>query len=189
MTYTSDWFKHNIPEWLDWLGKFKDRNNLRFLEIGCFEGRATIWLFENILTGNFCRMSVIDTFEGSMENNNIEKRNIEKNFRINLKKHLHKLNIYKGKSQDLLRSLDLRPCEFDFIYIDGSHIAADVLEDAVLSWRLLKSGGVMIFDDYGWNMYKDPKLCPAMAINSFLSVFEGQYKLIGKSYQVCVQKI
>jgi hypothetical protein len=39
---------------------------------------------------------------------------------------------------------DRRGCE------DGSHRARDVLEDAVLSWPLLKVGGIMLFDDYLW---------------------------------------
>lgn len=32
------------------------------------------------------------------------------------------------------------------VYIDGSHWAKDVLTDAVMAWRLLKEGGVMILD-------------------------------------------
>ena len=39
---------------------------------------------------------------------------------------------------------------FDMIYIDGNHEPEFVLEDAVLSFRKLKKGGWMIFDDYGW---------------------------------------
>ena len=36
------------------------------------------------------------------------------------------------------------------VYVDGSHHARDVLQDAVLAWGLLRPGGYMIFDDYGW---------------------------------------
>jgi predicted O-methyltransferase YrrM len=50
-----------------------------------------------------------------------------------------------GPSQVELRKLPLGA--YDLIYIDGSHFPADVLEDAVLSWRLLKPGGMLIFDD------------------------------------------
>jgi predicted O-methyltransferase YrrM len=39
---------------------------------------------------------------------------------------------------------------FDIVYIDGNHEPEYVLEDAVLSFRKLKKGGIMIFDDYGW---------------------------------------
>jgi len=37
---------------------------------------------------------------------------------------------------------------YDIVYIDGSHVANDVLQDAVLVWQLVKVGGFMIFDDY-----------------------------------------
>ena len=37
---------------------------------------------------------------------------------------------------------------FDIIYIDGNHEPEYVLEDAVLSFRKLKPGGIIIFDDY-----------------------------------------
>ena len=48
----------------------------------------------------------------------------------------------------VLRRLPLE--SFDIIYIDGSHAVNDVLEDAVLSFRLLKPEGILIFDDYRW---------------------------------------
>jgi hypothetical protein len=39
---------------------------------------------------------------------------------------------------------------FDLIDVDGSHLAADVLQDAVLSFHLLRSAGLPIFDDCLW---------------------------------------
>jgi hypothetical protein len=45
--------------------------------------------------------------------------------------------------------LRLLPLNFyDFVYIDGSHLASDVLEDAVLSWAVVQVGDMIIFDDY-----------------------------------------
>ncbi len=32
------------------------------------------------------------------------------------------------------------------IYIDGSHCPPDVLTDAVMAWKLLTDGGIMILD-------------------------------------------
>jgi len=61
---------------------------------------------------------------------------------------------------------------FDCIYIDADHRAAGVLEDAVLSWRLLKGGGIMILDDYGWNLYENPFKCPKRGIDAFLDAFQ-----------------
>jgi predicted O-methyltransferase YrrM len=59
---------------------------------------------------------------------------------------------------------------FDIIYIDGNHQPEFVLEDAVLSFRKLKQGGVMIFDDYGWG---GPDLTQR-GIDAFLSGYRDK---------------
>jgi hypothetical protein len=79
--------------------------------------------------------------------------------------------------------------EFDAAYLDGSHIAADVLEDAVLTWRLLKPGGVLIFDDYRWDLYRDSVRSPGPGIDAFLAGFAGQYDVLHKDYQVILRKL
>ena len=40
------------------------------------------------------------------------------------------------------------------IYIDACHDSQYVMTDAMLSWKVLKVGGYLIFDDYGWNLLK-----------------------------------
>lgn len=49
----------------------------------------------------------------------------------------------------------MRNERFDFIYVDGSHRSPDVIYDAILSFGLLKKGGIMIFDDYQGGPYDD----------------------------------
>lgn len=50
---------------------------------------------------------------------------------------------------------NMRNERFDFIYVDGSHRSPDVIYDAILSFGLLKKGGIMIFDDYQGGPYDD----------------------------------
>jgi predicted O-methyltransferase YrrM len=97
-----------------------------------------------------------------------------------------KVTRIKGLSGNVIRAWE--PEIFDFIYIDGSHNAADVLEDAVLSWRLLKPGGILTFDDYEWRWYSDPKYQPKMAIDAWMQIHEDKYDLVRKEYQVTVRK-
>jgi predicted O-methyltransferase YrrM len=52
---------------------------------------------------------------------------------------------------------------FDFIYIDESHQAADVLSDLTLSFPLCKIGGLITCDDYMWSFGADPGSIPKMA--------------------------
>ena len=187
--YTHDWFSNNIGYWTELLSELKGKPDLSFLEIGCYEGKATHWLCSNILTDPTSTITVVDTFAGSNEHRGrVDFSDTEDNFRANLAEFIpEKVNIFKGKSQDYLR--DINACMYDFIYIDGSHTAPDVLEDAVLAWRLLKPEGIMVFDDYAWDAYKDnPELNPRLAIDSFLAVMVGHYQLLQKSYQVAIKK-
>ncbi|KAH8069879.1 methyltransferase domain-containing protein [Aureococcus anophagefferens] len=60
-----------------------------------------------------------------------------------------KVDVRKGDSALRVAELLLAGREFDFIYVDGSHRATDVLLDVSLAWRLLRSDGrgVMLLDD------------------------------------------
>ena len=74
-------------------------------------------------------------------------------------------------------------------YVDGCHWTANVLEDAVLAFRLLKPSAVMAFDDYLWD---DPghnqEGRPKAAIDVFLSIDAQKIELLHRDYQVWVRK-
>lgn len=79
-----------------------------------------------------------------------EQADIFECFQANLDAaHLtHLTTVLREQSGDALRRLE--PRSFDLIYVDGNHEAEYVLEDAILAFRLLKPGGTIVFDDYGW---------------------------------------
>jgi len=80
---------------------------------------------------------------------------------------------------------------FDIIYIDGNHDPEYALEDAVLSFRKLKVGGLMIFDDYGF----DGPDGTCKGIDGFLSGYHKRVQLIHKKWtgwglaQVFIRKV
>jgi predicted O-methyltransferase YrrM len=82
---------------------------------------------------------------------------------------------------------------FDFIYIDGSHQAADVLLDACLAFKLLRKGGVLCFDDYTWKYpieHGGILMSPKMGIDSFLNVHHDQVRyLMMPLYQLFIIKV
>lgn len=184
-----DWFSEQIPWWEEQLARFKGKPNLHFLEVGSFEGRSAVWLLENILTAPTSKLTCIDTFGGSPEHENkqLHISKIERHFRHNIKESgsEEKVIVKKGYSRDLLPGLTQGT--YDCVYIDGSHKASDVLEDAILSKLLLKKGGVIIFDDYIWEEGDDEWDRPKIAIDAFLEVYKGQYKLLYKGKQVIVE--
>jgi predicted O-methyltransferase YrrM len=189
--FSQDWFSYHIPNWSAWLNAWKNKPHLRFLEIGSYEGRATRWLLDNILTHPTVRMYCIDTFQGSMENISEDMNFIKQNFFHNIKPYKKKIRTFIDSSQKVIRNHPdiFLENSFDFIYIDGSHQACHVLEDAILSFRLLKRGGLMVFDDYEWQLYEDPKLNPKLAIDAWLACFAEQYEMIHQDWQVCIKKI
>jgi predicted O-methyltransferase YrrM len=187
--FTVDWFSYNIPIWTHFLNELKDKPNLHFLEIGSFQGRSTIWLLENILTNNTSKITCIDTFEGSIEHNIHFQNDIKNLFDIfshNISKFKNKVNIIKNKSQNALKHIN---DQYDFIYIDGDHKASSVIEDAILSFSLLKKGGIMIFDDYMWFEMKKYIDNPKIAIDAFLEIYADKITILYKNCQVIIEKL
>lgn len=189
--FTHDWFSRNIPLLLEYLKDIIGKPNLQFLEIGSWEGRSTCWFLEKILTHESSQITCIDTFAGeaylNLEQNVLE--NVESRFdwNINLVGVAEKVKKYIGESQYILRNLPLDT--YDLIYIDGCHLAIDVLGDAVLSWGLLKKGGLMLFDDYDKIFPENPSQNTSIAIDAFVNCFAPKIKLLHKSHQVYLQKL
>ena len=48
--FTQDWFSHNIENFIIIKEMLPQCNSI--LEVGCFEGRATCWMLENMLPNN-----------------------------------------------------------------------------------------------------------------------------------------
>ena len=192
--YTQDWFSINIPVWEQQLPRFANQADLRVLEIGSWEGRSTCWLLDNILTHPTARITCVDTFAGSVEHDVMcadgTVQTIEQRFDANVAKTGKAEQVRKmiGASQTVLRSLI--PNAYHLAYIDGSHVACDVLEDAVLTWRLVKVGGVIIFDDYGFRFPEGiTEQPPQPAIDAFKTIFQHKVKLLHQGYQVLLEKI
>jgi len=80
--------------------------------------------------------------------------------------------IYTKRKPSRFAIPELRNDYFDAFYIDGNHEPEAVLEDGVLSFRKLKPGGWLIFDDYGWG---GPDMTQR-GIDAFISGYHKQTK-------------
>jgi len=187
--FTTDWFSHNITNWSEILKSLKDKPNLNFLEVGCWEGKATCWLLENILTDKSSKITVVDTFGGSPEEKGMEGLdfdNVLSRFKYNTSEYKDQIIINQGYSSTVLKQLNPKEYQYDFAYIDASHTAYGTLEDAILVHPLIKSGGIIIFDDYLW---KDPNRTsptesPELGIDCFYNIYSDFYNVLFQGYQV-----
>lgn len=191
--FEQDWFSRNIANWEKLLASLKHQPDLRVLEIGSWEGRSTCWLLDNLLTHASARITCIDSFQGSVEHQQMsmpeQLAGLEQRFdqNIALSGAADKVRKLVGQSQDVLRSLPLD--YFHLLYVDGSHLASDVLSDAVLGWGLVKVGGLIIFDDYDFQFTQNPLQNPKVGIDGFLSAFSAKIKILQRDYQVVVEKV
>jgi len=178
-SFTADWMSGAVEHWRQNLAKFAGRPGVRMLEIGSYEGRSAIWFLENILTHSDSRLLCVDPFSD---------RRQEMRFDHNMKLCSAQARLEKrpGRSEAVLPQL--QRASFDLIYVDGSHDAPFVLLDAMLSWELLKPGGILLFDDYEWEPQLPPERRPKLAIDLFLESHAGRYDLLRKGYQVVIEK-
>jgi predicted O-methyltransferase YrrM len=131
----------------------------------------------------------VDTFEGSEEHHlaGIDCEDLFHDTKERLSRFGLQAIIYKSLSDEFLRHYDGLP--LDFVYVDAAHDAMNVMRDAVLSFDLLKIGGVMIFDDRDWHVMPDPVDCPGLAIDSFIACYARRLEIIGWGYQAAVKKL
>jgi predicted O-methyltransferase YrrM len=187
MTTYPNWFDGQKYNFEIYLSHLQGKSNLKFLQIGVYTGDASIWLCENILTDETSFLYDIDTWTGSDEKEH-EKIDFDKILEY------YKERIGSLKSTAWLRMTsneyfaNTKNIEFDFIYIDGDHVAEQVAKDAENAWKVLKPNGIMAFDDYMWGQDLPPHLTPRPAIDDFLEKYEGMYTLLTKEYQVWIQK-
>ena len=190
MTDYPNWFaqtaQHNFEQFLTPLA---GTDYLNFLQLGVFTGDASVWLCENILTGDYCHLYDVDTWRGSdeEEHKSMDFVSVYDTYRQKTG-HYHQIEKATQTTVEFLTKFNTDKC-FDFIYVDADHTTVGVILDAELAWPLLKSGGIMAFDDYTWGHESgDPRLAPMVGIDLFLHRHEGDYELLTKNTQVWVKK-
>lgn len=189
-TFSTDWAAHHFFMWAELLHPLRQKP-ARILEIGSWEGRSALF-FLNYL--RFSRIVCVDPFGGNVEHQldpyfaDLALKS-EGRFDGNLAAFAGRVEKVKGSSTSVLPEFGISGRRFDLAYIDGSHMAADVYRDAVLTWSLMDPGGIVIFDDYEWEMMEDERERPKLGIDTFLRTIEGRYRELHRSWQLAIEKI
>lgn len=172
--FTCDWTSRNTAAWREHLGHLAGRP-ARGLEVGSYEGRSACWWLEHVLAHPDSRLTCVDVWHVP---------EVEARFRLNVAEFGDRVEIIKRYSAAALRELPL--LGFDFAYIDGAHEGMNVLEDGVLAWRLVKVGGLLIFDDYEFT--NDRRVVqPKTAIDAFISIYPAE--VLYRGWQVILKKV
>ena len=179
--YTQDWFSYHEAHWSGHFGHLAGRSGLNAIEIGSFEGRSACWIVQHLLTGENSRLICVEPFEQYED----QERNFDHNIRV--AGCTDKIVKLRGRSQQVLPYLAGE--SFDFVYVDGSHLVLDVLQDAAMCWPLIRPGGTLVFDDYEHPLFPDSLgMSAGPAIDAFLSMLSGRYELIFADWQVALRK-
>jgi len=144
------------------------------VEIGSYEGSSAVWIAQNLLTAPGSRLYCIDHWRGLEEERARFTRNIATLPDPDL------VTVLDSTSREALVRLEAGGLKADFVYVDGSHAAPDVLSDLVLGFGLLKVGGVLICDDYLWAdaRFDGGSLLgrPKLAIDAFTTIYADKIK-------------
>ena len=178
------WFSKAKPEFQKFLTPLSGQN-VNFLQIGAFAGDASFWMLKEVLTNTDSQLFDVDTWEGSEEHIDLKKKfdQIEAAYDA---KVISFTNVVKNKmtSDDFFA---INRIKFDFIYIDGDHSSYQVAIDAENALKVCQVGGIIAFDDYGWEGMKYEVSRPKQAVDKFLKTHEKRLIVLHKQYQVWVR--
>ena len=186
--FTNDWFEQTAKENFERILPALCKDPGLVIEIGSYEGKASIWMLEHLKPR---ALMMVDTWKGGAEHAGIDMEAVKKRCIQNIKNCKNgktHIAVLEGKSVCALCSL-FEPVEdgaknpvADFIYIDGSHAAQDVLADACVGYALLRDGGIMAFDDYTWAEKQRSELNPLdnprLAIDAFYNIYRRNLQII-----------
>jgi predicted O-methyltransferase YrrM len=204
LTFSTDDFSEFAQTWSALLAQFRPR---RILEIGSYEGRSTCFIIAEATTFGSVDLHCMDTFGGSEEHriSKLDLSDLERRFDRNTAIALEQLDpdrhctLTKHKTDSFHGLAKLIATgfagSFDMIYVDGSHLAHDVLKDMVLSFELLRVGGLLIADDYLWyertrrTRHLTQVTHPKPAVDAFVNVNHFRLKLLqAPLYQLYLQR-
>ena len=181
-----NWFKITAQENFErFLIPLAGQDNLTFLQLGAYTGDASLWMLENVLTGQNSILIDVDTWQGSDEeiHKEMDFSDVESTYDTKIRGRA-----VKQKKTTVEYLLD-NNFEYDFVYVDADHTAASALIDGELAWQYLKPNGILAFDDYTWGPDLPAHLSPKLGVNLFIHRYQGQFENLVVNGQVWLRKL
>ena len=186
-----NWFDaYAKPNFEQFLIPLAGQQNLAFLQLGVYTGDASVWMLDKVLITEGNHLIDVDTWEGSDE-----EAHKSLDFVSVYDTYCRKTDHYPQRHKVTQTTVEFLTSEmgkeynYDFIYVDADHTTVGVLMDAELSWPLLKSGGLLAFDDYQWGQHLPVFKTPKLGIDLFLERHLGEYEILEQGLQVWLRKL
>ena len=68
-------------------------------------------------------------------------------------------------------------------------MAVAVYADAVLTWSLMAPDGIVVFDDYAWDLMRSDRQRPELGIDASLKTIEGLYRELHRDRQIVIENV
>lgn len=154
----------------------------RVLEIGSFEGLSARFFMEHCPNAT---LTCVDHFMGGEDQQGLDIVGLRDRFMHNTSEYWSRIEMVEKNSWDAWP--DLKTGYYDVVFVDGSHVASDVLSDLVGSYRVTKPGGIIVADDYSWENHRPD--CPKVAIDAFIQCFAGKVETIEIDRVLAMRKL
>lgn len=173
------WYLSQLDEWMIHVYR---ADPVHVLEIGAFDGVSANLMLDLVFPHPQSRITAIDPYLPDPTTPQVAAHTRSQFLEnVRLGGHENRVTLVETTSFEALSGME--PDHFDFVYIDGSHLARHVLEDAVLAFPLLKTGGIIGFDDYQWGLDSVPLGRPKPAIDAFETVYHDKLELLFSNWQ------
>ena len=186
--FTDLWTDNNLPFVGPVLRRFAEgRERIGYLEIGAYEGRNLAFM-DWLLPGRL-EVTVIDPWFDEALNPEEKYHAVERRFERNVGKlGFAGLKVTKGFSTYELPKMLAAGDGFDLIYVDGTHTALGVMIDLCFCGALLRTGGLMILDDYWHDESEIGGPGVKQAVDRFYGTFRQYFELEAVYRQVVLRK-
>lgn len=162
----------------------KIKKNAVCAEVGVWEGQFS----SQILKYNPSELHLIDPWVQQYKKRmySIEQEKMDKIYN-NVKQKFHsdrRVKLHRSRSTDV----KFPKKYFDWVYIDGDHTYEAVRKDLEFYYPLVKKGGFLCGDDYGWNCTVDaPRGGPKPAVDEFVKLHGCPIQIKGNQFIISVK--
>jgi len=118
-------------------------------ELGHFHGKSSVYLGAILEEQGVGKLTTFDLLSNKLVPN---INDLMQEF--SLENYINPIVSREGYSWDLANLIKADAEKFDFCYIDGGHTFESTLIAFVLSNIMIKSGGIIVFDDLTWTITK-----------------------------------